>query len=119
MYALDRVTGIPNQRLRRWFVKGKGSKEGFVRLKPEIRTMISFGQLNLMQNWAFDEPFDVIFCRNVIIYFDKVSKARLVDRYADNLVSDGHLFIGHSESLYKLTERFKLIGNTIYSKTGT
>ncbi|PLY17044.1 MAG: chemotaxis protein CheR [Sedimenticola sp.] len=118
IYALDRVTGIPSQRLRRWFVRGKGSKAGYVRLKPEIRQMISFGQLNLMENWSFDEMFDVIFCRNVIIYFDKVSKAGLVERYADNLTADGHLFIGHSESLFKLTERFSLIGHTIYRKTG-
>jgi chemotaxis protein methyltransferase CheR len=58
----------------------------------------------------------VIFCRNVIIYFDKATKERLIERYADNLKPSGYLFIGHSESLYKLTDRFELIGNTIYRK---
>ncbi|MCG8427680.1 MAG: protein-glutamate O-methyltransferase [Chromatiales bacterium] len=118
IYQLERVSGIPKTRLRRWFVKGKGKQAGYVRLKPEVRNMIKFGQLNLMEGWSMDAKFDVIFCRNVIIYFDKTSKTQLVNRYADSLTGDGHLFIGHSESLFKVTERFHLIGNTIYQRTG-
>ena len=116
VYALDRITGLPDKRIKQWFQKGKGNQSGMVRLKPEVRDLIKYGQLNLMQNWSLDDPQDVIFCRNVIIYFDKSSKIRLIDKFADNLKDDGHLFIGHSESLFKLTDRFELIGQTIYRK---
>lgn len=118
VYPLDRVKGIPKPQLRRWFMRGKGDQSGFARLKPEVRSQIDFAQLNLMDNWSVDGPVDVIFCRNVIIYFDRDSKVKLIDRYADNLVEGGHLFIGHSESLFKISDRFELIGNTIYRKKG-
>ena len=68
-----------------------------------------------MDRWSV-EPKDIIFCRNVIIYFNKETKTKLVNRYADSLKPGGYLFIGHSESLYKVTDRFELIGNTIYRK---
>lgn len=115
VYAMDRVSGLPKQRLQRWFMKGAGAQAGNVRVKPELQRYIDFRQLNLMQNWR-QEPMDIIFCRNVIIYFDKESKIRLVDKYADTLKPGGYLFIGHSESLYKVSDRFELIGNTIYRK---
>lgn len=116
VYPLERVEGIPKAVLRRWFLKGKGGNRGSVRLKPEVRSLISFGQLNLMNDWSMDEQQDIIFCRNVIIYFDKPTKQRLIDRYADNLKPGGYLFVGHSESLHNISERFQLIGNTIYRK---
>ncbi|MCB1872114.1 MAG: chemotaxis protein CheR, partial [Gammaproteobacteria bacterium] len=62
------------------------------------------------------EPMDAIFCRNVMIYFDKKTKAKLVERYANTLCDGGYLFIGHSESLFNLTDCFELIGNTVYRK---
>ncbi len=116
IYPEERVKGVPRERLRRWFLRGRGSQAGMVRLKPEVRRLIRFEQLNLMERWALEEPMDVIFCRNVIIYFDKNTKKRLVERYADNIKPDGYLFIGHSESLFKLTDRFTLIGNTVYRR---
>lgn len=116
VYPIERVNGIDQARLRRWFQRGRGAKSGLVRLKPEITSLIEFNQLNLIQEWAMREPMDVIFCRNVIIYFDKETKAKLVERYANALRDGGYLFIGHSESLFKLTDRFELIGNTIYRK---
>lgn len=118
VYALDRINGIPKPQLRRWFMKGQGKQAGTARLKPEVRSLIDFGQLNLMEKWTVDGPMDVIFCRNVVIYFDRASKTKLIDRYADNLKDGGYLFVGHSESLFKITERFQLIGNTIYQKVG-
>ena len=117
VYPLERVRDISKPTLKKWFYKGKGSRSGMVKLKQEIRNQIKFGQLNLMQNWSVDNQKDVIFCRNVIIYFDKESKIKLIDRFADYLKPGGYLFIGHSESLYKLTDRFELIGQTIYRKT--
>ena len=116
VYPLERLKGIPNPRLRRWFVRGKGGREGCARVKPEAQQLVTFGQLNLMKDWRHSELQDVIFCRNVIIYFDKPSKAKLVDRYADALVDGGYLFIGHSESLFKVSERFESLGHTIYKK---
>jgi chemotaxis protein methyltransferase CheR len=116
IYSQDRVNGLPTERLKHWFQRGKGDREGFVRLKPVVRSIIEFGQLNLMHSWELDAVQDVIFCRNVIIYFDKASKIRLIDRFADNLHDGGYLFIGHSESLFKMTDRFDLIGQTIYRK---
>lgn len=115
VYGMDRVTGIDRARLRRWFLRGKGSHQGQVRVKPELRKRIEFRQLNLMQRWH-EEPKDIIFCRNVIIYFDKEAKKQLVDRYAETLKPGGFLFIGHSESLFKVSDRFELIGNTIYRR---
>jgi len=92
-----------------------GEMQGMVRVKPELRERIDFGLLNLMQDWR-REPQDIIFCRNVIIYFDKESKRRLIDRFADTIKPGGFLFIGHSESLFQVSERFELIGKTIYRR---
>ncbi|HHQ14253.1 MAG TPA: chemotaxis protein CheR [Chromatiales bacterium] len=116
VYSLDRVEKIPAERLRRWFSRGTGRNEGLVRIRPELRELISFRRLNLMSGWPMKGPFDVIFCRNVIIYFDKATQKRLIERYADILRPGGHLFIGHSESLLNMTERFTLLGKTIYKK---
>jgi chemotaxis protein methyltransferase CheR len=117
IYAMSRVEGMSKERLKRWFYRGKGGQQGMVKVKPELNQMIDFAQLNLMDNWRV-EPQDVIFCRNVIIYFNKETKTRLVEKYADSLKIGGYLFIGHSESLYKITDRFELIGNTVYRKVG-
>ncbi len=117
VYSLDRVEKIPAERLRRWFSRGKGRNEGLVRVKPELRELISFQRLNLMSAWPMKGPFDIIFCRNVIIYFDKPTQKQLIERYADILDCGGHLFVGHSESLMNMTERFTLLGKTIYRKS--
>lgn len=116
IYAYERVKDLAPSRLKRWFKRGKGHQDGKVRVKTEVRELVHFAQLNLMENWQVDGPMDFMFCRNVIIYFDKNSKIRLMDRYADALAPGGLLFIGHSESLYKISDRFQLIGNTIYRK---
>ena len=116
VYKIDRLKGISDERKNRWFRKGEGSKAGLVKIKPELQDMIEFGQLNLMNDWPFKETFDVIFCRNVVIYFDKPTQGKLFNRYADLLPLGGHLFVGHSESLYKVCDRFELLGQTIYKK---
>ncbi len=116
IYNTDRIKGISNQRLKRWFLKGKNNKEA-VRVSPELQKLISFKQLNLLRPWPFRGPFDFIFCRNVVIYFDKPTQKVLFERYADMLEMNAHLFIGHSESLFKVTDRFKLMGQTIYIRT--
>lgn len=115
VYRLDQVEGLPRQRLKRFFQKGAGSKRGMARVKHDLRRMVEFRQINLMGPLEV-ETQDVIFCRNVIIYFDKETKRRLLDKFAEALVDDGYLFVGHSESLHQVTDRFELIGKTIYRK---
>ncbi|MGZ4959871.1 MAG: CheR family methyltransferase, partial [Methylomonas sp.] len=118
IYGLDRLSGINEQRLKRWFQKGVGSRSHKVRVKPELRQLVHFRRLNLMQDWPMKGYFDFIFCRNVLIYFDRETKARLAQRYAGLLKEGSYLFIGHSESLYQLNSGFEPIGNTIYKKVG-
>lgn len=114
VYPLDRVASIGEQRLRDWFQKGSGSQSHKVRIKSPVRQLIHFKQLNLMQDWPMKGSFDFIFCRNVLIYFDRETKQRLANRYAGLLRAGGYLFIGHSESLHQLDTPFTLLGNTIY-----
>lgn len=116
VYKIDRLKGVSEERKKRWFLKGKGSQDGYVKVKPELQEVIEFGQLNLMDEWPLKSGIDVIFCRNVVIYFDKPTQSKLFNRYADLLREDGRLFIGHSESLYKVCDRFELLGQTIYKK---
>jgi len=116
VYKIDRLKGVSEERKKRWFLKGSGAQEGFVKVKPELQRIIEFGQLNLMEEWPIKDEIDVIFCRNVVIYFDKPTQSRLFKRYADRLPKNGHLFIGHSESLYKVSDQFELLGQTIYRK---
>ncbi len=87
---------------------------GQVRVDPAFARLVTFRQLNLLETWPFNGPFDVIFCRNVMIYFDQPTKLALVDRFADMLAHDGTLFIGHSESLGPGHGRLKLKGRTSY-----
>jgi chemotaxis protein methyltransferase CheR len=116
VFAEERASGIPERYLRRSFRRGQGDNAGMLRVSDEVRSLVTFRQLNLMQDWPMRGPFDVIFCRNVVIYFDKPTQKRLFNRYADLLAEGGHLFIGHSETLFKVCERFTLIGRTIYRK---
>ncbi|MBS3963369.1 MAG: protein-glutamate O-methyltransferase [Methylomonas sp.] len=116
VYAADRVASLEPEQVRQWFQRGTGTQANKVRVKRELRELIHFRQLNLMQDWPIRGVFDAIFCRNVLIYFDKETKTLLARRYAEHLINDGHLFIGHSESLHQLNVPFKLIGNTIYKK---
>lgn len=116
VYEQERVNGIEDARLRKWFRKGGDSNSGKVSVADKIREMITFKQLNLLHEWPMRGPFDIIFCRNVVIYFGKDTQRELFDRYADLLADDGYLFIGHSENLHKITDRFQLIGKTIYRK---
>ena len=116
VYEWNRVKDLPETRLRRWFQKGRNAQAGWVRAAPALRDLITFRQLNLMDDWPMRGPFDLIFCRNVVIYFDKPTQRVLFERFADLLIEQGHLFVGHSESLFKVTERFAPLGKTIYRK---
>ncbi|HRD68096.1 MAG TPA: protein-glutamate O-methyltransferase [Candidatus Competibacter sp.] len=116
VYEESRIKGLPEARVRRWFQKGRGPQSGQVRVVPALRELITFRRLNLMHDWPMHGPFDVVFCRNVVIYFDKPTQRELFERFAGLLVERGHLFVGHSESLFKVTDRFVPLGKTIYQR---
>ena len=116
VYQQDRIEGISPARQRRWFSLGTGPNSGKVRVNSDLQELLAFRQLNLLKDWPMRGPFDIIFCRNVVIYFDKDTQKTLFDRYADMLVPNGYLYVGHSESLHRISDRFKLIGKTIYQR---
>lgn len=116
VYTEERVTGLRKNHLRQYVKRGKGAQQGMVRMDQRLRDMITFKQLNLLHEWPFKGPFDFMFCRNVVIYFNKDTQKVLFDRYAELLPENAPLFIGHSESLFKVTDRFKSMGQTIYRK---
>lgn len=116
VYEASRLNGVSPERIKKWFRKGRGSQSENVKVSSELQELIAFKQLNLMHDWPVRGPFDVIFCRNVVIYFSKDTQKILFNRFADMLADDGFLIVGHSESLHKVTERFQLIGKTIYRK---
>jgi len=114
IYDCARIESISVDRKNKWFSKEPGGSH--VKVKNELRELITFKQLNLLESWPMRGPFDIIFCRNVVIYFDKDTQRVLFDRYADMLVDGGYLFIGHSETLNKVTDRFQSLGKTMYQK---
>jgi len=116
IYTEERVTGLDKQHLRKYVKKGTGNQQGSVKMDRRLMDMITFKQLNLLHDWPFKGPFDFMFCRNVVIYFNKETQKELFDRYANHLPENAPLFIGHSESLFKVTDRFKSMGQTIYRK---
>lgn len=116
IYTAERVEGLSPGRMKKWVKRGKGENADKVRMSQELRDLITFKELNLMEGWPVKGPFDFMFCRNVVIYFNKDTQRELFDRYADLLAAKAHLFIGHSESLNKVTDRFNLLGKTIYQK---
>jgi len=117
VYSPDRVSDLSSKLVSQYFDKiGSGEKER-VQVKKSLRDMTFFKPLNLLQDWPMSGQFEMIFCRNVFIYFDKPTQKLLFNRFADLLSPGGYLIIGHAESMYKLSDRFTSIGNTVYRKT--
>ncbi|MBP9020247.1 MAG: protein-glutamate O-methyltransferase [Syntrophobacterales bacterium] len=116
VYTEDKVKNVPEALRRKYFLKGVKEWEGFYRVRENLRFPIEFVRLNLKESFSFKEPFDVIFCRNVMIYFDRKMQQLVVGRFHDCLKEGGWLFIGHSESLTGITHRFKYIEPSVYRK---
>ncbi|MEZ5505153.1 MAG: protein-glutamate O-methyltransferase [Gammaproteobacteria bacterium] len=118
IYGRDRMTGMSEDLLRKYFQvqRGANPEDDRYRAKEFLRDYIRFNQLNLLESWPMSGPFDIIFCRNVVIYFSKETQKTLFDRYADILRPGGYLFIGHSESLHGVSRRFESLGRTIYRR---
>ena len=117
IYPKERVDKIPPALVARYFTNEPSLLAGSFRVRPELQRMVSFRQLNLLdKNWTVGGPIDAIFCRNVLIYFDKPTQATILKRFAPLMQDDGLLFIGHSESLFHVADTFHLRGKTVYER---
>jgi len=115
VYPIERIEKLSDDVVKRFFLRGTGAQAGFVRVRPELRAMINFRQVNLLSNdWQIRGPLDAIFCRNVMIYFDKETQLKILQRFAPLLQPDGLVFAGHSESFHNAAHLFRLRGKTVY-----
>lgn len=117
IYPQERVKPVPEACLHKYFQRGTGRRAGMVRAKDNLRNLIEFGVFNLLQKeWPAPQSFDAIFCRNTMIYFDKPTQTKILERFAPALKAGGLLFAGHSENFTYLTDAFRLQGQTVYVK---
>ena len=116
VYPADQMDGVSPDRRKRWFKRGQGANEDTVRIDAAVRNLVHFRQLNLIGDWPMKGQFDCVFYRNVAIYFARESQIQIVDRIANYIKPGGYLVVGHSESLFGVTNRFESIGHTIYRK---
>lgn len=111
------VRGLSPPRLLRHFMRGTGANAGLIRVKPEVKRLLEFRQVNLMdKQWGLGAPFDIVFCRNVMIYFDEATQRRVLERMHRVMASRGLLFAGHSESFGSARDLFRLRGKTVYER---
>jgi len=115
VYGIERIESLSTEKKRSWFMHDKNHPD-IVKVKPILQELIRFKRLNLLEKWPMSGPFDLIFCRNVVIYFNEETQSILFNKYADMLKPGGYLIIGHSESLNRVCNRFRPIGKTIYQK---
>lgn len=118
VYSYDRIKDLDEPTRRRWFRKGTGDHDGLVKVDRKLSGMVTFKALNLLREWPMSGPFDVIFCRNVLIYFDRKTQAALIPRFFELLRPGGILFLGHSENLPIRNGMFELLGKTTFKKPG-
>lgn len=119
VYRADSIDNMPFD-LSPYFLRGKASNSGFIKVKPEVQKLVTFKPLNLMDaSWPLDGQFDAIFCRNVLIYFDKDTQRRVLSHIRPLMADHALLFVGHSESLLHLNDLFRLRGKTVYEKQAT
>lgn len=115
IYPLERLGKLSEARQRQFFLRGTGENAGMARVKPELRALVRYFRLNLLDPvWSVRQPLDAIFCRNVMIYFDKPTQYAILKKMKPLLKPDGLLFVGHSEALYHATDLFRLRGQTVY-----
>lgn len=119
MYEKEKLEGLPQEIIKTYFIRGRDADTTYYKVKEHLRKMVLFGRLNLMEeHFPFTGQFDFIFCRNVMIYFDKATQRELVSKFHKYLAPGGYLFIGHSESLTGVPNSFEYIRPTIYRKHG-
>lgn len=116
VYPLDLLQKIPPDQLKRFFLKGEGKNSGSAKVRPELQQLITFRRFNLLdEEWGIREKFDAIFCRNVMIYFDKDTQYKILKKMQPCLQQHGLFFAGHSESFHHAGDLFKMCGKTVYS----
>jgi chemotaxis protein methyltransferase CheR len=116
-YSLEDVAAVPPPTLHRHFLRGTGAKNGLVQVRPSLRGLVIFRRINLLADaWPIRTRFDIILCRNVLIYFDPPTQARVLGRLLDFLKDDGLLILGHSEAVHGIVEGLRHVGTTIYQK---
>ena len=117
VYGGDHLAAVDPQYMKNYFVKETGENEDLYRVKDSLKEIVYFRRLNLLQDeYPMTKKFDVIFCRNVIIYFHRETQKKLFNKYYSYLKDDGYLLIGHSENITSITNKFVLAGRTIYRK---
>ncbi len=116
VYAKEQVATVPQAYLKRYFMRGVGRSAGYVKVKPILQENIRFQRFNLMDRFPWRDEMHIIFCRNVMIYFDRPTQEKLVNKFYDCLVQNGYLVIGHSESISSLDHRFRPVEATIFRK---
>jgi chemotaxis protein methyltransferase CheR len=117
VYRIEGLKGIGETRVQRFFLRGKGANEGMARVKPELQRMIQFISVNLIRDdWPFREAFDVVFCRNVMIYFDAPTQRKVLERIHRVMAPGGLLFVGHAENFSESRDLFVLKGKTVYER---
>ncbi|HSH27372.1 MAG TPA: CheR family methyltransferase [Wenzhouxiangella sp.] len=117
IYAEERIHPIPEPLRRKYLLRSRDRSSGLVRIDSDLRRMLRFGRLNFMdEDFGLRERFHVIFCRNVIIYFDKATQERLMHKFCRHLVPGGYLFLGHSESLHGFHLPLRQVAPTVYQR---
>jgi chemotaxis protein methyltransferase CheR len=117
VYPIESGKGLDTTRLHRWFLKGRGGNDGLMRIRPELARLVEFGQVNLVHDaLRFAQAFDVIFCRNVMIYFDAATQRTVLSRMHKVMRPGGMLFVGHSENFSAQSDLFALRGKTVYER---
>ena len=117
IYGEDRLRTLPAGMKPRYFLRGRGKYSGQACVRPEVRRHVEFRRVNLVgEQWPVGERFDAVFCRNVLIYFDRETQQRVVERLLGRLVPDGLLFLGHSESLHWMAHQVETVAHTVYRK---
>lgn len=118
VYAIEGAKGLPEDRLRRYFLRGTGGNAGKIRVKPELGRMVAFRPFNLLSNVWPATPYDIVFCRNVMIYFDRQVQRQVLEGLYRSLKPGGLLVVGHSENFGSHRDLFVLSGKTVYTRTG-
>jgi len=117
VYTMDSLKGLSRERMQKFFLRGKSGNAGLVRFRPDLQQAVRFEVVNLVQDtWPFRNTFDMVFCRNVMIYFDRPTQRQVLERIHRVLEPGGLLFVGHSENFNEARDLFTLRGKTVYER---
>lgn len=119
-FSLEDMEPVRDHIKSKYFLKGTGASRGQAKAKESLRQLLTFRQINLIDpSWPINAKFDVIFCRNVMIYFDRETQRRIIEHFISHLQPNGYLMLGHSENIHWTTKQFRPLGNTIFQLTSS